>query len=41
MAGIALPLLKYVRISVDKALDYIKEIETGLKIAMFCIEQKI
>ncbi len=37
MAGIALPLLKYVRISVDKALDYIKEIETGLKIAMFCI----
>ena len=36
MAGIALPLLKQIRISVREAINYIKEIEAGLKIAMFC-----
>lgn len=37
MAGIALPLLKLVKISLEEAINYIKELETGLKIAMFCI----
>jgi isopentenyl-diphosphate Delta-isomerase len=37
IAGIALPMLKYVRISLEACLDFIREIETGLKIAMFCI----
>lgn len=37
IAGIALPVLKQVRISVKEAISYIKEIEAGLKIAMFCI----
>jgi len=37
MAGIALPVLRYINISLDACLNYIKEIETGLKIAMFCI----
>ena len=37
LAGIALPMLKYVRVSLEACLDFIREIETGLKIAMFCI----
>ena len=37
VAGIALPILKYIRISLSSCLDFIREIETGLKIAMFCI----
>jgi isopentenyl-diphosphate Delta-isomerase len=37
IAGIALPMLKYVRVSLEACLDFIREIETGLKIAMFCI----
>ena len=37
IAGIALPMLKYVRVSPEACLDFIREIETGLKIAMFCI----
>jgi len=37
MAGIALPMLKYIKISQEACLNYLKEIETGLRIAMFCI----
>jgi len=37
IAGIALPVLKQVKSSIRKAIDYIEEIEAGLKIAMFCI----
>ncbi len=37
MAGIALPLLKQIKISVKEAVNYVKELEAGLKIAMFCI----
>ena len=37
IAGIALPMLKQVRISFEACMDFIREIETGLKIAMFCI----
>ncbi|MCE5330136.1 type 2 isopentenyl-diphosphate Delta-isomerase [bacterium] len=37
MAGIALPMLRYVKISINACLSYLKEIETGLRIAMFCI----
>lgn len=37
LVGIALPMLKYVKISVNACLDYLKEIEAGLRIAMFCI----
>jgi len=37
IAGIALPVLKYVKSSIGDAIDYIEEIEAGLKIAMFCI----
>jgi len=37
MVGIALPMLRYVKISIKACLDYLKEIEAGLKIAMFCI----
>ncbi|MCL4377831.1 MAG: type 2 isopentenyl-diphosphate Delta-isomerase [Actinobacteria bacterium] len=37
MAGIALPILKEIKISVEKCVDFIKEIETGLRIAMFGI----
>ena len=37
MVGIALPMLRYIKISINACLDYLKEIETGLRIAMFCI----
>lgn len=37
IAGIALPVLRQVKISVKEAVSYIREIEAGLKIAMFCI----
>jgi len=37
MVGVALPMLKYIKISIEACLNYIKEIETGLRIAMFCI----
>ena len=37
MVGIALPILKNISISVKHCVEYIKEIETGLKIAMFGI----
>jgi len=37
MVGIALPILKSISVSIDQCVDYIKEIEAGLKIAMFGI----
>ncbi len=37
MAGIALPILRSINTSAEACLDYIEEIETGLKIAMFGI----
>lgn len=37
MVGIALPILKNISVSIKKCVDYIKEIEAGLKIAMFGI----
>ncbi|MDD3520619.1 MAG: type 2 isopentenyl-diphosphate Delta-isomerase [Actinomycetota bacterium] len=37
IAGIALPVLKQVKISIKEAISFIREIEAGLKIAMFCI----
>jgi len=40
LAGIALPILKKVNISIDACINYIKELELGLKIAMFGIGAK-
>jgi len=37
IAAIGLPVLKNIQVSVNSCADYIKEIETGLKIAMFGI----
>jgi len=37
MVGIALPILKNISVSIEQCVDYIKEIETGMKIAMFGI----
>lgn len=37
IAAIGLPVLKNIEVSVSNCIDYIKEIETGLKIAMFGI----
>ncbi len=40
IAGIALPILKAVKISTQALIDYLKEIEKGLKIAMFGVGAK-
>ncbi|MCL6088337.1 MAG: type 2 isopentenyl-diphosphate Delta-isomerase [Actinobacteria bacterium] len=40
IAAIGLPVLKNIQISVRRCIDYIQEIETGLKIAMFGIEAR-
>ncbi len=37
MAGIALPILRNIHISIEACLDYIEEIKMGLRIAMFGI----
>ncbi|MFO7928614.1 MAG: type 2 isopentenyl-diphosphate Delta-isomerase [Candidatus Humimicrobiaceae bacterium] len=37
IAGIALPMLRNIRVSVKSCIDYINEIKAGLKIAMFGI----
>ena len=37
IAGIGLPVLKNINLSVDKCMEYIREIALGLKIAMFGI----
>lgn len=37
IAGIGLPVLKNIHLSVDKCMEYIREIALGLKIAMFGI----
>lgn len=37
IAGIALPVLKNIQVSIESCINYIKEIEMGLKIAMFGI----
>jgi len=40
LVGIALPILKKINISIDACISYIKELELGLKIAMFGIGAK-
>jgi len=40
LVGIALPVLKKINISIDACISYIKELELGLKIAMFGIGAK-
>lgn len=37
LVGIALPILKNIQISVQSCIDYIREVELGLRIAMFGI----
>ena len=40
LAGIALPILKKINISIKACVDYIREIEFGLRVVMFSIGAK-